>query len=103
MIPIVKNNLESIATICKNYKVAQLFIFGSASHGNFIEKKSDIDFAVRFEEDIPTLDLADYYFGLIEGLEDLLGHKVDLVTLKSLKNKIFIEELERTMVPLYAA
>jgi len=103
MIAIIQNNKTTISKICKKYKVSELYIFGSAVNKSYDPVTSDIDFAVIFDSAIPILDMADHYFGLIEELEDLLKRPVDLVTIKSIKNRIFREELEKTMMPLYAA
>lgn len=81
----------------------ELYVFGSALTKNSYSEESDIDFAVIFDPEILVEDMADYYFGLIEELEQTLQSRIDLVTLVSVKNAIFKEELERTMVPLYAA
>ena len=50
-----------------------------------------------------VLDYADNYFEFLKQLEILTGKKVDLVSKKSLKNPILIEEIERSKVELYAA
>ena len=103
MIDLVKEHLEEIQTICKKYKVEGLHIFGSAINEKFDSDNSDLDFAVLFSDKIPVIDMADHYFGLIESLENLLKHPIDLTTLKSVKNPVFKKELEETMIKLYAA
>ena len=64
---------------------------------------SDVDFLVRFSDEIDVLDYADNYFSLLEELENLLGKKVDLTTNKSLMNPVLIQEIDRSKVDLYAA
>jgi hypothetical protein len=103
VIPIIKNNQNAITKICQKYRVSELFIFGSATNKTYSPLGSDIDLAVRFELTIAVEDMADHYFGLIEELEYLLNSSIDLVTLQSLKNSIFKQELEKTMIPLYSA
>ena len=49
------------------------------------------------------LAYADNYFEFLKQLEILTGKKVDLVSKKSLKNPILIDEIERSKVELYAA
>jgi predicted nucleotidyltransferase len=49
------------------------------------------------------LDYADNCFSLLEKLQNLLGKKIDLVSQKSLKNPVLIEEITRSKVDLYAA
>ena len=103
MIALIDNNRTAITALCKKHRVLELYIFGSATKKKFDAEKSDIDFAVIFDSNIPVLDMADHYFGLIDGLEKLLDRPIDLVSIKAIKNRIFKEELERTMIPLYAA
>ncbi|UZO81008.1 nucleotidyltransferase domain-containing protein [Aquimarina sp. ERC-38] len=104
MINLLKQNKEQIELLCKKHKVVQCNVFGSAlSDTTFNPQKSDIDFAVIFDFKIPVVEMADYYFNFIEDLEELLKKPVDVVTLSSLKNKIFKKELEETMISLYAA
>jgi predicted nucleotidyltransferase len=68
-----------------------------------MNENSDIDFLVQFSEEIEVLDYADNYFSFLEKLENLMGKKIDLVSKKSLKNPILIEEIDRSKVDLYAA
>ncbi|MCF8407681.1 MAG: hypothetical protein K9G36_01800 [Crocinitomicaceae bacterium] len=49
------------------------------------------------------MDYADNYFEFLKQLEILTGKKVDLVSKKSLKNPILIEEIERSKVEIFAA
>jgi predicted nucleotidyltransferase len=58
---------------------------------------------VPFSNEIDMLDYADNYFEFLKQLEILTGKKVDLVSKKSLKNPILIDEIERSKVELYAA
>jgi predicted nucleotidyltransferase len=58
---------------------------------------------VQFSDDLDILDYADNYFSYLEKLETLMGRKIDLVTKKSLRNSVLIQEIEQTKVELYAA
>jgi predicted nucleotidyltransferase len=82
--------------------VKSIALFGSAAKDSMNEN-SDIDFLVQFSEEIEVLDYADNYFSFLEKLENLMGKKIDLVSKKSLKNPILIEEIDRSKVDLYAA
>lgn len=103
MIPVLQENRDAIIEICKRFEALELYVFGSALSDEHDSIKSDIDLAVIFDSNIPVENMGDHYFGLIEELENLLNCPVDLITLISVKNKIFKKELENTMVPLYAA
>jgi uncharacterized protein len=68
-----------ILRLAAQYGARNLRLFGSvARHESGLE--SDIDFLVEFESGRTLFD----HIGLIQGLEDLLGRKVDVVTEKSL-------------------
>ena len=58
-------------------------VFGSVARGE-ADAASDVDFLVDFEPGRSLLDLA----GLLIDLEDLLGHRVDVVTEPDLKARI---------------
>jgi predicted nucleotidyltransferase len=58
-------------------------VFGSVARGD-ADADSDVDFLVDFEQGRSLLDLA----GLLVDLEDLLGHRVDVVTEPGLKARI---------------
>ncbi len=99
----IELNREPLLALCKKYAVDELYLFGSATTSSFDVTKSDLDFAVKFSEKVPVIDMADHFFGPINGLEKLFGKKIDLVSIPALKNPIFIEELNSTKVQLYAA
>lgn len=102
MIKLVEDKLIDIIALCKEHRVTSIALFGSAVKGSMHEN-SDIDFLVQFSDEIDVLDYADNYFSFLEKLEKLLGKKIDLVSSKSLKNPILIEEINRSKVALYAA
>jgi len=96
--PVIADNLPLIKTECEKHHVKELYVFGSAITDKFNEK-SDVDFVVDFEG-VDEKEFANNYFSLVEKLEHLLKRKVDFVTLKYLKNKFFIEQVNRTKVRL---
>lgn len=103
MIPLVEENRSQLVDLCRKHYVGRLDLFGSATRaGAFNVKDSDLDFLVEF---LPTaaMNPADQYFGLLYALELLFGRKVDLVTVRSLRNPYFIKSVEATREPLYAA
>jgi uncharacterized protein len=102
MIQLIEDRLNEIIALCKMHRVKSIALFGSAAT-NSMHENSDIDFLVQFSDEIEVLDYADNYFSFLEKLENLIGKKVDLVSKKSLKNPILIEEIDRSKVELYAA
>jgi predicted nucleotidyltransferase len=99
---LLEQKLDAIITLCKMHKVESIALFGSAANDS-MHKESDVDFLVKFSDKIEILDYADNYFSLLEKLESLIGFNVDLVSVKSLKNPVLIDEIERTKISLYAA
>lgn len=81
------------------HSVTSIAFVGSAAN-NTMNENSNIDFLVQFADDIEVLDYADNYFSLFE---KLMGKRIDLVSKKSLKNPILIEEIDRSKQDLYAA
>lgn len=69
-----------IMALASQYRARQVSVFGSIVRGE-MHKDSDIDFLVDFEEEYTLLDHA----GLLVGLEDLLGCKVDVVPRRALR------------------
>lgn len=99
MNPIITKNISQIESLCKKYKVKELYAFGSVTRKDF-KKKSDVDLLVDFKR-MPILDYADNYFNLTFALEDIFKRNVDLLTIKSLRNPYFIEEVNETKVKVY--
>lgn len=98
----IEQKREQLATLCRQYHVQRLALFGSALRDYFDSERSDLDFLVEFE---PLLagTYADSYFGLIEALEQLFERPVDLVVESAIKNPYFRESVERNKALLYAA
>jgi predicted nucleotidyltransferase len=99
---IIETNREALAAICRRYGVARLEAFGSVTDDRFDPQRSDIDFLVDFDPDGEP-NLFHRYFGLKEDLESLLGRAVDLVMLGALRNPYFIDSVNKTRQPVYAA
>ena len=102
MLDIIEHRRQGIADLCRRHAVKRLELFGSAARGGFSPVTSDLDFFVEFiSYDTPTI--ADQWFGLQEDLEQLLGHKVDLTSLRTAKDPHFLQVANRHKVTLYAA
>lgn len=102
MVPVVKERAQEIKVLCAKHRVKRLEIFGSAAKGDFHSERSDIDFLVEFSPLQPG-ERADAYFGLLEDLEDLFGRKVDLVMPGAIRNRYFLESINRDRKVVYAA
>lgn len=98
---LIELNLQRIFDLCRRHKVKTLSVFGSILTDRFNEN-SDVDFLVSFDTtDHEKWDYVANYFDLQEGLEKLFGRKVDLVVEKGLKNKYFIQNVNRTKRLIY--
>ena len=100
MVTLVKDKIQEIRALCKQYGITKLELFGSAATGEFDEAKSDLDFLVEFERSEST-NAFHQYFDFLHGLENLFGRSVDLVCAKSMRNPYFIESVNKSRTPLY--
>lgn len=111
MVPLIAKNLDAIRSIAKAHHVKNLWVFGSAATGRGIDgnefgPESDVDLLVEFTDIIYDFDNFDYIGNaddLFESLKSLLGRKVDLVYVTSLRNRRFIEQIEQQKQMIYAA
>ena len=94
------SQFERLQDLCREFAVKRLALFGSAARSH--EAPGDYDFLVEFEQLGPG-QYADQYFGFLEALEDLFGRPVDLVMRSSIRNRFFLESIERDLKQLYAA
>ena len=101
--PFIQKRLPELTEMFKKHRVKKAYVFGSVVTDRFNES-SDVDFLIEplepRDEPDPVVRgeiLWDLYFAL----EDLMKRKVDMVTKDSLTNKYFIQELNRTAVPIY--
>lgn len=98
---LIELNLQRIFDLCKKHRVKSLAVFGSILTDRFNED-SDVDLLVNFDTtDHEKWDYVTNYFDFQEALERLFGRKVDLVVEKSLKNKYFIRNINRTKELIY--
>lgn len=96
---LIELNIDRIVTLCKKYKVAQLFVFGSILTPHF-NKESDIDFIVNFNK----AQIKDYFgnfFDLKYALENVLGREVDLLEEQAIRNRYLKENIEQTKALIY--
>ena len=91
---LVQSKREDILRIATEYGAYNVRIFGSVARGED-DEKSDIDFLVNMEKGRSLFDLG----GLLMDLQDLLGHDVDVVTEKGLRERIR-ERVLREAIPL---
>jgi uncharacterized protein len=100
MIPEINLLQANLAILCLRYCVRQLQLFGSAATGAFVSATSDLDFIAEFA-DTKAADYADRYHDFAEALEKLFNRPVDVLTKRSIRNKYFRAEVERTAQVIY--
>jgi len=99
---LISKRRQEIADLCRLYRVSRLELFGSAVGDSFDSDRSDVDFLVEFEP-LAEGEHADAYFGLLESLESLFARPVDLVMTRAIRNRYFLQVIERTRTLIYAA
>jgi predicted nucleotidyltransferase len=97
MANIIEQNLLQIRQLMKHYGVVRAYAFGSAVKGN-MRKDSDVDFIIKFPDDMHYEIYADNYFALAHSLEDLLKRDVELVAEETLSNPYLIQNIDNHKV-----
>jgi len=72
-----------IMELARQYRARQVFVFGSIVRGQMHED-SDIDFLVEFDSDFRLTDV----IRLMQGLEKMVGRKVDVVPRQALRKEL---------------
>lgn len=102
MHPLIAKHREGIASVCRQYHIQRLEVFGSAARADdFDPAASDADFLVQFAPDIPV-GLSDFFSAKAD-LEQLLGRPVDLVETSSIRNPYLRNAIDRCRELIYAA
>jgi predicted nucleotidyltransferase len=99
---VIARHRAEIETLCRRFRIRRLDLFGSALGERFDPDASDVDVLVEFDTG-GEFDYYGTYFGLKEGLEQLLGRPVDVVSVTSIDNPYFRAQVMQTRETLYAA
>lgn len=102
MQPIITENRERIAELCRQHHVRRLSVFGSAVRDDFDPSRSDIDLLVEFEsaegrEEYEVRSL------LQRELVQLFHRPVDLIQEGSVRNPYIRHAIQTQRETLYAA
>jgi hypothetical protein len=103
MLDVIEQHLEAIRSLCREYRVTRLEVFGSTTRPDFDPQRSDIDLLVEFA---PGADLGPWmarFFELQARLEALLGRKVDLTMTAGVHNPDLLRSMDQDRQVLYAA
>lgn len=101
MHPLIEDNREAIARLCRLHGVRQLDVFGSVLRDDFDLGSSDVDVLVEFEGEIAGS--FSNYLSLKESLESLFQCPVDLLEPRAIRNRRLRHHIERSKIPIYAA
>ena len=101
MISEIRQHRVELESLCREFHVRQLELFGSALHEHF-SNTSDLDFLVEFEA-LPAVAYATAFLGFKEALERLFGRSVDLVVPSAIRNPYFRQSVQKDRALLYAA
>ena len=91
---VLENKREEILQIAAQYGASNVRIFGSVARGE-ARSDSDVDFLVELEPGRSLLDR----IALIQALEDLLARKVDVATVKGLR-QVWRDRILKESIPL---
>ena len=101
--PFTPAQRAGIATLCRQFHVRQLDLFGSAARGaGFDPARSDFDLLVEYEPAHTPPALSEF-LALREALEALLGRKVDLAMASAIRNPFVRASIAAARIPLHAA
>ncbi len=95
MLELIHNNQDQIRSLCHQYHVRRLELFGSAADGTYRPGASDLDFLIEFDRPA-HIDPFDQYFGLLLALKKLLGHDVDLIEPGTVTNPYMLRAIDRS-------
>lgn len=91
---------EAVRDLCRRFRVARLYLFGSAATGSFDASRSDLDFLITMQEQ-PAGEYARNYLAFANALEHLFDRRVDLVTESAIRNPYFRESVNAGRRLLY--
>ena len=93
----ISEKQNKLILLCSKNNVSRLYIFGSATTGNFSTEYSDVDIYVELKKLLP-IERGEKLIKLWNDLELLFKRKVDLLTGKSLKNPFLKKSIEKTQI-----
>lgn len=99
---LLETKRNDLAALCDRHAVSRLELFGSGTARGFDPRRSDLDFLVDFRSGTPE-EHTNRHFGLLADLQDLFGCPIDLVETRAIENPYFLEAIQPSRTPIYAA
>lgn len=103
MHPIIEEHRDAIIALCEQFGVATLEVFGSICTEDFDPATSDVDFLVRYRDDVDLGPWLQLHFELKARLSALLDRPVDLIMATQPRNPFLRKSINATRQVLYAA
>ena len=103
MHPLIRDNLDAIRALAREFGVARLEVFGSAGAPAWDPATSDVAFLVTHPPDDDFRPWLKRRHQPRRPLEGPLGRKVNLAVASSLRDPWFAEEAAKTRKVLFAA
>ena len=97
---IISEHIDELTKICESLNIKRMNVFGSAVSGKF-NKESDIDFLIKFSEELTGEQYAENYFKLHYKLKELFNREIDIITEPTLSNPFFIESINNSKQLIY--
>lgn len=97
---IISEHIDELTKICESLNIKRMNVFGSAVSGKF-NKESDIDFLIKFSEELTGEQYAENYFKLHYKLRELFNREIDIITEPTLSNPFFIESINNSKQLIY--
>lgn len=101
MHPLLEQNREALADLCRRHGVRTLEAFGSVLRDDFELSHSDVDILVEFQPEVASSFTN--FLDLKEALETLLQRRVDLIEPQTIRNRRLRFHIDQNKASLYAA
>ncbi len=89
----IRQQRDQIMALARQHRARQVSVFGSIVRGE-LREESDIDFLVEFETDYKLHD----HIRLTQGLQRLLGRRVEVVDRHALREELRATILEEAQI-----
>lgn len=99
MIPVVERHRKDIIALCEQNEIKGLWLFGSATTGDWDPEQSDLDFLFDIGEYDETAGRR--WMELNWGLEKIFGENFDLISRLAIRKASFKASVDRTAIPIY--
>lgn len=102
MVKLVAEQLDEIRSLCRQYKMKKVWLFGSATDAGQFHLDSDVDFLYEIDEaKVSKREFLDYPLALQKALSELLGRNVDFIANQPFRNPYLQAEIDETKQLIY--